>query len=175
MKEMTQMALFKSKWLVIALTLSVAINILIAGFVIGRSGANRAEALDPTAGYYRLMRSWPEERRAAFEPMMQMHMRGMREHFKALQPAHAAVYAALQAEPFDAQALKAALQQLRSHLHASQIETHESLIEIAAAMSPEERHRLAGKLQAPRKHRSRNSLRSGKFPDAAKRNGRREE
>ena len=53
------------------------------------------------------------------------------------------VGAAFEAEPFDAKALETALAELRAQTAESQRMLHESLIEVAPSLTPEQRARLA--------------------------------
>jgi uncharacterized membrane protein len=147
-----------SRWLPIALLVSLAINVLVAGFVIGRgmpfgerAGMHRTggERLDPTAGYFRMLHKWPENRRESFRPVVREHMKGIRSHFQKIPPLHREIQASLNAEPFDSQALEAALEKLRMHLQISQEKTHSSLVELAKTMPLDERQRLGKEMRQP--------------------------
>jgi len=150
----------RSKWMNVALLLSISANILILGFVLGRglpftdhSDLRRgaSDRLDPTAGYFRVLHNWPENRRESFRPVLRKHMKGMRSHFKEIPPLHREIQESLSHEPFDAEALATALQKLRAHLLVSQEKTHTSLIELAKTMPLEERQRLAREIREPRR------------------------
>ena len=149
-----------SRWISIALLVSLAINVLVLGFVIGRGmpfGENPAmhrtggERLDPTAGYFRMLHKWPENRRESFRPVVREHMQGMRSHFQKIPPLHREIQASLDAEPFDPRTLEAALEKLRAHLQISQEKTHSSLVELAKTMPLDERQLLGKEMrQSPR-------------------------
>ncbi len=147
-----------SRWLTIALLVSVAINVLVLGFVIGRGmpfgdhgGMHRpgGDRLDPTAGFFRMLHNWPENRRESFRPILREHMQGMRNHFREIPPLHRELQDALKAEPFDPAALEIALQKLRENLQVSQEKTHDSLVELAKTMPLEERQRLGKEMRQP--------------------------
>jgi len=147
-----------SRWLTIALLVSVAINVLMLGFMIGRGlpfGDQRpvhratGDRLDPTAGYFRMLHKWPESRRENFRPIIREHMLGMRSHFQKIPPLHREIQLALNSEPFDPRTLEVALKKLRENLQVSQQKTHASLVEIAKTMSLEERQRLGREMRQP--------------------------
>ena len=148
----------RSRWMNVALLISIGLNVLILGFVIGRglptsdhSAPHSAagDRLDPTAGYFRVFHNWPEDRRESFRPVLRKHMTGMRNHFREITSLHHEIQKALNAEPFDPEALTTALEKLRAHLLISQEKTHTSLIEIAKTMPLDERQRLAREIRKP--------------------------
>lgn len=147
-------------WLSLALVLSLGINILILGFAMGRhtslGGLEKpiAEHLDPTAGYFRALRSWPQERRDSFRPLLREHMQGMRIHFREVPLLHQDIHKALTTSPFEPVVLQNALKKLRDHIQISQTKTHTSLIELAKTMTDKERHRLANEMRSHHRMRT---------------------
>lgn len=131
----------KTRWLVLALAVSLTLNIAVLGFAIGTasSGIPRLSrpAFDPTVGIGRLLRFLPEERREAVAD--RGARRQMRESLRQLRAAQGAVAEALAREPFDADALSAALERFREQFAASQTRSHAALVDISSKLTPEER------------------------------------
>lgn len=157
-----------AKRLAIALATSLALNLFLVGFVAARAlwgrgafdgreyhgrehhggehhaGEDHADehhghffgprglAGDASGGARQAMRRVLEERKDAF-----------RQQRRSLHAARGAVSEAFAAEPFDRAALERALAELRAQTAESQRIMHESLIEVAPELSPEQRARLA--------------------------------
>lgn len=134
----------RGKWLVLALLLSVALNLLLAGFVIGRlSGPGPVPAaLDPSVGMFRMLHRLPEPRREALEPRVREHFRALRDELRRMRAAQRSINESLAAEPFPAEDLAAALAQFRAALLASQEQNHALLVDVAADMNAAERRLL---------------------------------
>jgi uncharacterized membrane protein len=121
--------------LVLALVVSVVVNVFFVGLLAGR-----------------FMRSATRDVRApeAFE-IEAAPMRGvwrkrdavLRPRSDAVDAARHAVRDALVAEPFNAEALEAALSGLRTQTDAAQVALHRALVDAARELSPEDRRRLA--------------------------------
>ena len=128
----------------VALILSVAVNLALAGFIMGRTGLRGfAEmAPDPSLGAFRVLRELPESRRDALRPMMRDHFREVRPDLRRLRAAQEDIGRALAAEPYAPEALAEALSRFRDALLASQAHSHQALMALAAQMTPEERRRM---------------------------------
>ena len=133
-----------SKWLLITLAVSLALNLALIGFVAGRASGPgmRHLAPDPSLGAFRLVRQLPEERREALRPLLREHYRGIRPKLRALHASQAKIRDALDSEPYDPAELERALDAFRAALLASQEHSHRALIRVASDMSPDERHQL---------------------------------
>lgn len=140
----------RNRWLVGGLVVSVVLNLLLVGFVIGRLATGPPlMAPDPTAGFGRLLRFLPDERRDAVTPMLREQVRDVMRTARGLRREHEAVYDALVAEPYDPAALEAALAGLRTTLNATQEIAHRSLVEVAGTLTVEERRQLAEAMRKP--------------------------
>ena len=140
----------RNRWLVGGLVVSVVLNLLLVGFVVGRlASAPPGMPPDPTAGFGRLLRFLPEERREAVSPVLRGHMRDVMREARGLRSEHEAVYSALAAEPYDAAALSAALAALRATLNTTQEVAHRSLVEVAGTLTAAERRQLADAMRKP--------------------------
>ena len=131
----------KTRWLVVALAVSLALNIAVLGFAIGTASGGiprlARPSFDPTAGIGRLLRFLPEERREAV--VDRAARRQVRESLRQLRAAQRDVTDALAREPFDANALNTALERFREQFAASQMGSHAALVDISGKLTPEER------------------------------------
>ncbi len=172
-----------SRRLVIALTISGALNLFLLGFIVARGFDRQPSHVHDHPAHGRAhpgmhhegpkRRGGPEargERRARkgggrMDGMRMMRaMRGMelddeaaallearrevmREHRKTLRAARKAVREAMHAEPFDPAALEAAFATQRKAHGDSQAAAHETMTQLAAKLSAEQRAQLmkAGK------------------------------
>jgi len=141
----------KNKWLVIALVVSLSLNLVIAGFVIGRlgSGAGFPARIDPIAGFPRLMSQLPDERQEELRPLMGSYFQTMRPTFRAMRAAQEEVFSAVKADPYQSEATRIALATFREKLLESQTSAHDAFIEFTSALTTEERHLLAKKMHQP--------------------------
>ena len=125
--------------LVLALLLSVSVNLLVAGVVLGRIG-RPPQAPPPMDWAGRemdaqtrdLLRSRLREQQDAFRPLRREMVR-----------ATAAVRAAISADDFDPEVLAAALAQLRDVTGRYQQLVHENLVKVSADLPREQRMALA--------------------------------
>lgn len=136
-------------WMRLLLAASLALNLLVLGFVLGdaldREGPGRGPrpvefALGPLARALS-----PEDRKAildrlADDPALRPLGRDRRE------AGFADLRAALEAEPFDPGRARAVLDQQDAALEAAQDAVGDALVERLAAMAPAERRDLAGRL-----------------------------
>ena len=138
----------KAKWLVIGLVVSLTLNLALAGFLIGRASGPppwHRSAFDPIAGLPRLMHFLPKERR---RELLEQQPRGqVRAALRDMRRAQRAMDQALAAEPFDAEALAAALARYREHFAAGQERAHATFLAMASELTPQERQRLLKSLR----------------------------
>jgi uncharacterized membrane protein len=130
-----------SKKLVIALVISVALNLLFVGFLVGR-GLRRP----PGPGREIAALGGPE-RKLHRHPALHDAVRGHREEFmgrrKAMMQAREEAAAAMRAEPFDRARLEQALARFRNESTAGKESLHRTLVEACSKGSPETRRSLA--------------------------------
>ncbi len=131
-------------WLVIGLGISLAVNLALGGFVAGRllhPGPIPA-MMDPSLSLFRVIHQLPEPRRDAFRATLRRHFHTLRGDIRRLREAQHDINDALQRQPFEPQALDAALDRFRDALMAGQRDNQALLVKVATAMTPEERQAL---------------------------------
>lgn len=139
------------KWLIALLGVSLAVNLALGGFLVGQmSRPERPTMLDPSLSLFRAVRELPDARRDEFRPTIRAHFRELRGDIRQLRAAQRGIEAALTEEPFRPDALDAALTQFRTALLDSQQRNHRLLVDMAAAMTPEERALLVEEMKRPR-------------------------
>jgi uncharacterized membrane protein len=134
------------RWLIIGLTASVALNLLLVGFLIGRvSGMPRPVAFQANtqASIGWMMRNLPEERREVLRDDAREHFRGVRPELRALREAQKRLFAILSADELDQDALNDVLAELRTRSDAIQAANLALLEHLAGKVTPEERRMLA--------------------------------
>ncbi|MDE0419969.1 MAG: periplasmic heavy metal sensor [Gammaproteobacteria bacterium] len=157
----------KSKWLVIALVVSVALNVAAVGIGIGFATGKpyRNRGIDPTAGLELLIRSLPEERRAelAQEGTPAMSDGELRRRIGAtirdLRRSQRTIARTLAQEPFDPDAASAALAIFREHMAANQASGHQAFVEILGRLTPDERRRFLDQMGSRKDRRGRHPTR----------------
>ena len=129
----------KSKWLVVALAISLIVNLLLIGFVAGRASgftpARPGAGPDPTAGFYRSLRFLPESKRDELAPLLR---RSRREIFEALSE-----------EPYDPDRVAGALAEVRARITASMEVSHRTFIEVTRDLTSEQRQVLLEAMRHP--------------------------
>lgn len=135
-------------WMRLALGVSLALNLLVLGVVIGallRPGAERHGGAGARSMGVMLFRALPAEDRRA----LRAEMRGMAQRARPAEDAAGmgALDAALRAQPFDPAALDALVAQSNQRRHAWQQEMHQAWLNRVAGMSDGERAAYADRLQ----------------------------
>lgn len=148
------------KWLFAALAVSVGLNLVLIGFGAARLLEPRIPPprLDPALSFFPVLRELPEERQAALRPLMREQFRRAWPAMRGMRGAQREIESALLATPFNEAELAAALAEFRTALLASQQASHGALVNLASALTPEERVRFAALIRAgdrppyPRRH-----------------------
>lgn len=140
-----------NKWLAIALTVSVALNLAAIGWGASRYYKSREIARAPFAQLeMRFSRHLPDAAAAAFRAELDKTRQAVGPVEFGL--VRRSLAAALGAEPFDAKALNAAMEQQRLRMEQFHQGMQAALLAAAQAMTPEERKRYAEKLARMPKH-----------------------
>ena len=153
----------RTRWLAVLLAASVAVNLALAGFTAGRmfSGGHAGPLHDPARGLARSLKGLPEERREALKPLLRSEMRRIGPSVRQLRGAQRELVELVAAEPFDRQALEAALARFRHDLLASQERSHRALVEVMAELTKAERRQVLESMRrhGPPRHRERPTAR----------------
>lgn len=135
-----------NKGVVIALIISVALNLLVAGAVIGHFLRGGPEPRFP--GHLgRMMENIDPQQRAEMKEQFQTFRREGRQLHKAMRQQQRALTRDILKEPFDEASARSGFAQLRQSSNAIQEQMHEQMISVMGNLGPEERARLIKRLQ----------------------------
>ena len=141
--------MMRSKWLVVALCLSLVLNLIGVGYWVGQSSQPRFVG-DPTRMFPRWARTLPETRQQTLRPMVREHMRAMRKPVRGMRHQHEELQNVISADPFDASALSAVLMQLREQNMQVQQASHQAFVKFVSELTAAERRALINDLKAPK-------------------------
>ena len=141
--------MIRAKWIYAILLVSLAVNLLLVGFVVGQS-SKPALFGDPTRAFPRWVRTLPEERQVELRPTIRAHLGNMRPAMRQMRSQHQRLQDALRADPFDAELLAAALAELRANHARVQESSHRAFVGFVNQLTPAERQALVEDLRAPR-------------------------
>jgi uncharacterized membrane protein len=143
----------RRRWLMPALLMSLALNLLIVGIVVGFAiSPNSPRNIDRVGGNTRSMigkpfvRALPHEERQALIKAIRAESGRLRENRNALRERFEALLVSLRADPFEPEAVARLLQEQRSVAVRRQKIGEELLIGRLAAMSPDQRTAYADRL-----------------------------
>ena len=142
-----------SKWLPITLIISVVINLVLAGFIIGRMGHGPIVAApDPSLAFPRFSRALPDARRDELRPIIRDYLRNMRSDRKEVFLARKAVNDAILAEPFDPKELNAALAGMHTLQTTLAKRAQKSFVHFIEGLTPAERVQFVEQNHRKMKH-----------------------
>ena len=140
-----------SRWLVGALTVSIVVNLLLAGFIVGRMsgdfGFRGGFGSVPIMPHLRFLEA--DRQREVTEGLQSR--RELRTILRELHRSQRDIRAAFLTEPFDEGTLSEALAEFRGRLEESQALSHKKLVVVAARLTPDERRRLTEVLDRHRR------------------------
>ncbi len=130
--------------LVIALMVSVALNLVAIGMFLGSQAGPRPEMhrVDPVFGMRRLLGDLPEQRARELAPLYRAYLGAMRPRFREIRGTQEALRTAMLADPLDEAALRAALKSFEAQLSGSQRASQDAFIALAAELTVNERRQL---------------------------------
>ena len=140
--------MMRSKWATVALVLSLLLNLLLVGFLLGQRTHQHLGG-DPTRGFPRWAHTLPEPRQETLRPLIRDHMRMLRPSLRDMRRQHATLAAAIGAEPFDAERLKEALASMRGANQQVQKASHAAFVAFVAELTPDERRILLEDIRRP--------------------------
>ena len=147
----------RRRWVVWALAVSVCLNLLLFGAAGGaflRHGGPLASEMP--SGFdrvtlWRMFRALPEEAREEARERIRDRRPEMRELAQARDAARARIAVAMEAQPFQAPALAAALQEARAAERRSRDVADALLVEVASGLTVESRAEIAAALRERRR------------------------
>lgn len=148
------------RWLIVGLIASVVANLALVGFLVGTTmgpPAWRPVPFDVAAGLGRMVRFLPEDRRTEVFGDIDPR-REVRTALRTMRRAQHGIEAAMSAEPFDPDALAAALDEFREQFATSQQGSHAAFVTVMQRLTPDERRQLVDSMRHmrdPRHHRGR--------------------
>ena len=140
------------KWLVAIVVISIAINLLLVGFYVGRqplSGRTNM-GIDATMGLQRMLQGLPDDRRRALLQDVDVSRREIASRHRALQKVQVDIERVMATEPFDAERLAQALENFRRRFDENQEDSHRLLVQLFEQMNPDERSVVRNALRRPR-------------------------
>jgi uncharacterized membrane protein len=142
-----------TKWLAIALTASLGVNMFLAGVFVGRwvgpppifaqAATPRPPERPVQAMLDRMAAALDEPNRTKFEVIMDRHRPTLSATGTSARESRRRVGELMAAEPFDRAKLETALQDLRERNMEFQRTLHAALTEVAAGLPPEARQKIA--------------------------------
>lgn len=130
--------------LVIALVVSVAINLLLVGIGIGQRFHPDPPMMrmNPMMGLTHFTHELPEERREALADALKAFRAASRPAIGEMRALQQRLQAEIRRDPIDPAALKAALLALQSHMHTNQATSADAFVQLMQALTPAERKAL---------------------------------
>lgn len=132
----------KLRWLQLSLAASLAINLVVAGFLLGK----RSDRVPPLRWATEQL---DEETRSVIEPLMRERIRTTMIMRRDLRKTQQAIHELMTESALDEAALNNALATLRTLSSEYQRVMHDTAVAIMARLEPEQRLQVAGRLLAP--------------------------
>jgi uncharacterized membrane protein len=140
----------QSRRLLFVLAVSLALNCLAAGYLIGRGAASLPPppAPSPAAananGFGERLKQLPAAERQKFHSAMQPERAAIRQAHEDLMQARAHLAQVMAAEPYDPEQMRQAFAEVRAKAETLQSRVQDATAQALAALSAESRRRLAG-------------------------------
>lgn len=142
------------RWLGIALGVSLALNLLIAGHVIGRVFHGPHMFGGPHPGFHQLAKDLSPEGQEIVRTVVRDKMGPLRDDVRQMREVRNRIHALMTADEVDIDALNGAFDELRQHSDAMHRAIQAATIEVARRLPPEERRNLKFGW-GPRRHHDR--------------------
>lgn len=140
-------------WLRLALVVSLTVNLLVAGLLIGSwAGRDRAETTIQDVGLGPYIAALPQRDRQLMAASLAEKSRPLRENRAELARQFDLFLAALRTEPFRVDALRRAVDMQQAQLLARQQIGQSALFDRIAAMTPVERNAFADAVERRLRH-----------------------
>ncbi len=167
------------RWIWIALVASLAVNLLVIGAVGGSMWVFRhgehGHGSQAMGSHHmrRFIRSLPDERQAAVRRVLGDARRGARPQWREVWQARRSALTELEREPFDRGTYAVALDKVHIAERRARAGTNQLFVELAAALTPQERRAFVKFVRDRRGHRRywRRKFRERRRPGQADRDG----
>jgi Spy/CpxP family protein refolding chaperone len=138
----------KNKWLTITLVISLGINLLLVGFMVGSKfrGPPSSMMMNPMFGLMRYSDTLPVQRRAELLKSMRS-FRPAHGQFRQMRELQNNLRNEIRRDPLDPAALKAALTALHNQMQAHQSASHDAFVQLMQSLTPAERVALDEQMQ----------------------------
>lgn len=174
MTQSTSATAGQKRWVVIALCVSLAINLLVAGVVIGarmHGGPPHAAMLNNSSfSVGRAIRQFDDERGAQLWPVARPHFKSIRPEMRKLRDAQQDWERSFASDPVDLADIDRSYAALHAQIAKIQDMNFGAIRALAQELSPEERKQLLRALRKPRRphdHRPKpNREHDGRNPDS---------
>lgn len=129
---------------IVALCGSIFVNLLLAGYIVGREtqAANPALSMDPSYGFPRLLRALPEERVRELMASIEEERRELRTNYRKVVRAQSAMYEDFLAEPFDIEELRTSSSQYGNVYCEARENTDRVFLILTEQLTFDERHQM---------------------------------
>ncbi len=129
----------RSRWAIVALV-SLGLNLFALGFFVSRGLREQTRPMERAPfGLHQLLRSTEN---SALRTTLRAQLDALRPQRQALRATRRAVREALEAEPFDSERARKALEELRAKRLSLEAQMHKLLVETASQLSVGDRKRL---------------------------------
>ncbi len=133
----------KTRWLTLALLISLGINLLGVGLLVGRSVFDRPPVghFPPNLGW--ILRDLQEPSRQQLRPLLEEHARRVMPLRREMRGAQRDFGRLLVQPEFDKDAVEQSLQSLRAASDRYQLETHQTMLQVLPGLSADQRLKAA--------------------------------
>ena len=134
----------KQRVLIVALVVAVFLNLLLAGYIIGRESPTVAPTplVDPSFGFPRLLRVLPEERVDELMSHIRDHRARMKTDYRHVVRAQRAMYGAIVSDPFDMNRLRTASTEYADIMDRTRRANDRLFLALVEQLTPEERQQI---------------------------------
>jgi Spy/CpxP family protein refolding chaperone len=144
------------KVLIVGLVVSIGINLLLAGVLLGHrlgGGHPPMMPMNPMFGLMHFVRELPEERQAQLQTSLAALRSASRPAFAHMRQMQENLRTEIRRDPLDPAATRQALTALQEHLRDHQATSADAFLELLQALTPGERIALDEALRRGMKHR----------------------
>jgi len=132
----------RKRWLLIALGLSVVLNLIIGGYVVGRILYGPPSFGGPHFGLHKMTRDLSEEGRDLARDVMREHFRPLKGELSETRQTRRDIEELLSAETVDMVALESALDRLDTQNRVIHETIRAAIVDLIQRLPPEERRKL---------------------------------